>query len=106
MPDNFIALKYGTHSIERVLSELPFTDAEPIIRQQIRAELESSIAEEYQERIGDAEQEAWEQESRADELDGDIQGMAELITKAMSSDSFSECLDVLKEIRDYYTEYF
>ncbi|WP_241569161.1 hypothetical protein [Rosenbergiella collisarenosi] len=106
MPDNFIALKYGTHSIERVLSELPFADAEPIIRQQIREELESSIAEEYQERIDDAEQEAWDQESRADELDGDIKGMAELVTKAMSSGSLPECLDVLKEIRDYYAEYF
>jgi len=106
MPDNFIALKYGTHTIERVLSELPFTDAEPIIRQQIRMELESSIAGEYMDRISEAEDEASDWESRAEEWQDDAKGMAEYINRAIEASTLDEAIQILKEARNYYSAHF
>ncbi|WP_241575068.1 hypothetical protein [Rosenbergiella nectarea] len=106
MTDFSIAVKYGTHSPERILAELPLEEAEQIIRQQIRVELESSIADEYMDRIAEAEDEASDWESRAEEWQGDAEGMAEYINRAIEAPTLDEAIQILKEARNYYSEHF
>ena len=106
MSDFSIAFKYGAHSPERVLAELPLADAELIIRQQIRAELECSIANEYMDRIAEAEEEVSDWESRAEEWQGDAEGMAEYINRAIEAPTLDEAIQILTEARRHHSEHF
>lgn len=106
MTDFSIAFKYGTHSPERVLAEFPLEEANEIIRQQIREELESQIADEYMDRISEAEDEASDWESRAEEWQGDAEGMAEYISRAIEAPTLDEAIQILTEARRCYSEHF
>ena len=106
MSNNALALKYGTHNIDNILATLPIEEAEPLIREYLKKEVESEIADRYEGQIEEAEEEACNQESRADDLQSDIEGMAFQIKQALESNSESEMRKILIEAKRLYSEHF
>ena len=91
-----ISLKYGTHQPETILETMPIEEASEIIKEKLRDEVRQELECEYGDRLYEAEEEASNWESRADDYESDATCLAKAIREAFESASFEDAKVILE----------
>lgn len=101
-----ISLKYGTHQPETILETMPIEEASEIIKEKLRDEVRQELECEYGDRLYEAEEEASNWESRADDYESDATCLAKAIREAFESASFEDAKVILQRAMHDHKEYF
>ncbi|MBW7591655.1 hypothetical protein K1J32_13175 [Enterobacter kobei] len=101
-----ISLKYGTHQPETILETMPIEEASEIIKEKLRDEVRQELECEYGDRLYEAEEEASNWESRADDYESDATCLAKAIREAFESASFEDAKVILQRAMHDHKDYF
>ncbi|EPH9632483.1 hypothetical protein ACS366_001190 [Escherichia coli] len=101
-----ISLKYGTHQPETILETMPIEEASEIIKEKLRDEVRQELECEYGDRLYEAEEEASNWESRADDYESDATCLAKAIREAFESASFEDVKVILQRAMHDHKDYF
>ncbi|ENR8860980.1 hypothetical protein ACUQZ3_004310 [Enterobacter hormaechei] len=101
-----ISLKYGTHQPETILETMPIEEASEIIKEKLRDEVRQELECEYRDRLYEAEEEASNWESRADDYEFDATCLAKAIREAFESANFEDAKVILQRAMHDHKDYF
>ncbi|EPA0308910.1 hypothetical protein ACQZDC_002918 [Enterobacter hormaechei] len=101
-----ISLKYGTHQPETILETMPIEEASEIIKEKLRDEVRQELECEYGDRLYEAEEEASNWESRADDYESDATCLAKSIREAFESASFEDAKVIIQRAMHDHKDYF
>ncbi|HHN8627048.1 TPA: hypothetical protein ACRR0Z_002252 [Enterobacter hormaechei] len=101
-----ISLKYGTHQPETILETMPIEEASEIIKEKLRDEVRQELECEYGDRLYEAEEEASNWESRADDYESDATCLAKAIREAFESANFEDAKVILQRAMHDHKDYF
>lgn len=101
-----ISLKYGTHQPETILETMPIEEASEIIKEKLRDEVRQVLECEYGDRLYEAEEEASNWESRADDYESDATCLAKAIREAFESANFEDAKVILQRAMHDHKDYF
>ena len=101
-----ISLKYGTHQPETILETMPIEEASEIIKEKLRDEVRQELECEYGDRLYEAEEEASNWESRADDYESDATCLAMAMREAFESSSFEDAKVILERAMHDHKDYF
>ena len=101
-----ISLKYGTHQPETILETMPIEEASEIIKEKLRDEVRQELECEYGDRLYEAEEEASNWESRADDYESDATCLAKAVREAFESANFEDAKVILELAMHDHKDYF
>ena len=101
-----ISLKYGTHQPETILETMPIEEASEIIKEKLRDEVRQELECEYGDRLYEAEEEASNWESRADDYESDATQLAMAIRDALDAESLDDAKIILERVKRDLDNYF
>lgn len=81
-----LILKYSNAEPEQLIGVIPLEDVVELMRLRIRQQVQNEVESELMDRISNAEDDAREAESRADDWQGDAEWLCQSIKDALNQD--------------------